>query len=194
MPNIGEDSPGSQTVSLLARSISTLLLLGMTAIASGESMPLMDETPGFLGAKPATRAMATVEFFAGDSLQAAIEVVSVEFGEAGNGLEIGFSEADLSGFGANVVLRSEEPKRYVVELDTSVSVLYFDIVAAIEGIREVSASLSAPPSEYFYVAQEQEPPSAVTLAGGADAVVPEPGTIVLVFAASMVATSRWRSS
>ena len=167
------------------RGVVLLATLGIAAVSSAETTSGSGEPLTSLIMAPATRAMATVDFYEGDVLEAKIDIVSAVLGEQGNGLNIGFWEA--TGLGATPSVTGNVETGYSVTLDDTIGTTYPAIARAIQLIREVSfARLTILESSALYDASMQSVPPIVVLSGGTDAVVPEPGTLVLVTVLSVL--------
>lgn len=165
------------------RCLKWLTFLGTAAIGGVQSTASAEGLPTSLSVTPATRAKATVEFYEGDLLEAAIDIVTFLPGEQGNGLAIGFSQEALGAFSPSTGVIGNAEAGYTIQInvdtynsrfDTFNSVSYDDIKYAIGSIAEVTASFSFLATDSVFEPLRQDAPPFVVLSGGADAVVPEP--------------------
>lgn len=145
------------------RLVVVLSLLGLTALAEAS-----------------TPAMATVEFFQDDTLEAAIDVVSVLPGEQGNGLAIAFSTEALGGANPSSNVIGNAGTGYTIQINNDTSTIPYDqILQSLDSITEVSASLRSSVVGSVFEPDLQDIPPTTFLSGGVNAMVPEPQSAIL---------------
>ncbi|MEM6798353.1 MAG: hypothetical protein AAF589_02460 [Planctomycetota bacterium] len=129
------------------------------------------------GEASGTPAMAVIEFFEADVLEATIDIVSALPGEQGNGLRIDVLES--AGVGATPTVTGDIVNGYSIRVDNTAVTSYASIALSIDLIPAVSADLRLLSAGSFYEASVQQSQPMAVLAGGSDVCVPEPGAAVL---------------